>query len=95
MINRELIVSEWSENVVPLHKVPQNLFPHQVDAMALIKDGNHVFLGNILPPSRVMYINISSIRCPNRFWENSATAYNCFDDARYCSNNYRDGYSSI
>ena len=45
MINRELIVSEWSENVVPHHSVPKNLFPHQVDAMALIKDRQHVFLG--------------------------------------------------
>ena len=45
MINRELIASEWSEKVVPLHNVPNDLFEHQLDAMALLNDGKHVFLG--------------------------------------------------
>ena len=45
MINRQLIASEWSETVVPSHNVPRNLFDHQLDAMALLKAGHHVFLG--------------------------------------------------
>ena len=48
MIDRELINAEWAENVIPSHPVPQALFPHQVDAMALIKEGMHVFLGAYL-----------------------------------------------
>ena len=49
MINTDVITSEWSENVVPVHAVPENLFPHQVDTMALVKEGKHVFLGIHFP----------------------------------------------
>ena len=45
MINREIIVQEWSEKVVPAHNVPEELFAHQIDTMALIKDKKNVFLG--------------------------------------------------
>ena len=45
MTDRERTTAEWLESVVPLHPVPQVLFPHQLDAMALLKEGNHVFLG--------------------------------------------------
>ena len=46
MINREEIAREWSENIVPVHNVPENLFPHQLDSMALIRQGKDVFLGS-------------------------------------------------
>ena len=45
MINREVISEEWSEKVVPVHPVPPNLFPHQLDTMAFIKEGKNIFLG--------------------------------------------------
>ena len=45
MINRQLIAEEWSEKVTPAHNVPKELFEHQLDAMALLKEGKHVFLG--------------------------------------------------
>ena len=45
MINQEIIVQELSEKVVPVHNVPEDLFAHQIDTMALIKDRKHVFLG--------------------------------------------------
>ena len=48
MINRELVASEWSEKIVPAHNVPNSLFDHQLDAMALLKGGKHVFLGKNL-----------------------------------------------
>jgi ATP-dependent helicase YprA (DUF1998 family) len=47
MINRELISSEWSEKVVPVHPVPPDLFPHQLDSMALLREGRNVFLGTV------------------------------------------------
>ena len=47
MINRETIASIWAENIVPVHPVPTNLFPHQLDTMALLRDGRNVFLGKI------------------------------------------------
>ena len=49
MINRQLIAEEWSEKVTPAHNVPKELFEHQLDAMALLKEGKHVFLGMHLP----------------------------------------------
>ena len=48
MINRELVASAWSEKIVPAHNVPNSLFDHQLDAMALLKGGKHVFLGKNL-----------------------------------------------
>ena len=45
MINRESINEEWAQKVVPIHQVPRKLFDHQLDAMALIKQGKNVFLG--------------------------------------------------
>ena len=48
MFNRELISSEWSEKVVPIHAVPPTLHPHQLDAMALLKEKKHVLLGSRL-----------------------------------------------
>ena len=45
MINRQLIAEEWSEKVTPAYNVPKELFEHQLDAMALLKEGKHVFLG--------------------------------------------------
>ena len=45
MINRESVASEWVEKVIPVHPVPQKLFDHQLDAMSLLLQGKHVFLG--------------------------------------------------
>ena len=45
MINRQLIVDEWREKITPNYNVPLNLFDHQLDAMALLHEGEHVFLG--------------------------------------------------
>ena len=45
MTNRENMCMEWALNVVPEYSVPETLFPHQIDAMASLKEGNHVFLG--------------------------------------------------
>lgn len=44
MINRENVSYEWAKNVVPVHPVPESLFPHQLDAMSLLMEGSHVFL---------------------------------------------------
>ena len=35
---------EWTDKVVPIHPVPTTLFPHQLDAMSLLKGGRHVLL---------------------------------------------------
>ena len=37
--------SEWLERIVPNHNVPRDLYKHQIDAMTLLKQGKHVFLG--------------------------------------------------
>ena len=55
MINRESIATEWREKVVPGYKVPNDLFEHQIDAMALLKEGKHVLLGN---PVITLYLRI-------------------------------------
>ena len=44
MIEREQVLRDWSE-VLSNHPVPSNLRDHQIDAMALLKQGKHVFLG--------------------------------------------------
>ena len=48
MINRALMEVEWTNKVVPIHPVPTTLFPHQLDAMSLLKEGQHVLLGKIV-----------------------------------------------
>ena len=45
MINRSAVVREWTETILPNYAVPTTLFDHQVDTMALIKQGRNVFLG--------------------------------------------------
>ena len=47
MVNRKVISDEWSKNIVPVHPVPPNLFPHQLDTMVFIKEGKNVFLGKL------------------------------------------------
>ena len=49
MLSREFISTEWHEKVVPTHPVPPTLHPHQLDAMALLKEKKHVFLGYLIP----------------------------------------------
>ena len=46
MVDRSAIVQEW-ERVREMHHVPSTLYDHQLDAMSLIKERRHVFLGNI------------------------------------------------
>ena len=84
MINSDRIISEWSENVVPVHAVPHNLFPHQVDAMALVKEGRHVFLGIYSPTPDLLIIiyHYLKFRCPNWIWKNSPTVSDYPDNAR-------------
>ena len=36
---------DWAR-VLETHPVPPNLHKHQLDAMTLLKQGRHVFLGN-------------------------------------------------
>ena len=45
MIDRGFIARSWSQNVVPVHPVPERLFDHQMDAMFLLMKGENVFLG--------------------------------------------------
>ena len=44
MIDREQVLRDWSR-VLSDYPVPSNLRDHQIDAMALLKQGKHVFLG--------------------------------------------------
>ena len=46
MIDRASIAREWSQNVVPNFAVPETLYDHQMDAISLLKQGKHVFLGS-------------------------------------------------
>ena len=41
-----MTLKEWDEKIVPNYAVPTTLYEHQVDAMSLLKQGRHVFLGN-------------------------------------------------
>ena len=65
MINRQLIANEWRERVSPNHNVPVNLYDHQLDAMGLLHEGKHVFLGNI-PPSPLNNLITSILR--SSYW---------------------------
>ena len=38
--------SIWTNTVVPFFNVPATLFEHQADAMTLLREKKHVFLGN-------------------------------------------------
>ena len=46
MSTREATANFWAVNVVPVHNVPSSLYPHQLDAMDLIRKGENVFLGS-------------------------------------------------
>ena len=83
-----MIISEWSENVVPVHAVPQNLFSHQVDTMALVKEGRHVFLGIYFSPLDLFKIYYYlKFRCSNWIWKDSPPACDYLDNARASHSN--------
>ena len=46
MIERELVLRDWAE-VLRNYSVPASLRDHQIDAMSLLKQGKHVFLGKM------------------------------------------------
>ena len=46
IIDRTAAAQDW-ERVLETYPVPPNLRDHQLDAMSLLKQGNHVFLGKI------------------------------------------------
>ena len=47
MVDRAAASHAWSL-VVEAHPVPPHLHDHQLDAMSLLKQGKHVFLGNLV-----------------------------------------------
>ena len=46
MIDRGTTLHDW-QTVLQSHPVPPHLHDHQIDAMALLKQGKHVFMGNL------------------------------------------------
>ena len=60
MIDTGPLLRDWQE-VVANYPVPAQLYDHQVDAMALLKEGKHVFLGKeIVLLVQVPFISIST-----------------------------------
>ena len=53
MIRSSAFVEEWSNTIVPNYAVPETLFVHQADAMALIKQGKNVFMGKYILTSQI------------------------------------------
>ena len=47
MVDRAAASQAWSL-VVEAHPVPPHLQDHQLNAMSLLKQGKHVFLGNLV-----------------------------------------------
>ena len=47
MIDHSTLTEEWLRDIVPKYNLPASLRPHQKDAMSLLKQGRHVFLGRI------------------------------------------------
>ena len=48
MLNRTSISNKWSQDIVVNYDVPKNLHDHQLDTIALLQQGKHVFLGMVL-----------------------------------------------
>ena len=44
--SQDAVIHDWIA-VCERYPVPRNLFQHQIDAMALLREGRHVLLGNI------------------------------------------------
>ena len=45
MVDRAAASEDWT-HVAEVYPVPPQLHDHQLDAMSLLKQGKHVFLGN-------------------------------------------------
>ena len=56
MIDHSKLTQEWVRDIVPRYKLPASLRPHQKDAMTLLKQGTHVFLGNIICLAQILSI---------------------------------------
>ena len=46
MVDRAAASEDWT-HVAEVYPVPPQLHDHQLDAMSLLKQGKHVFLGNL------------------------------------------------
>ena len=47
IIDRNAAAQDWAR-VLETYPLPPNLREHQLDAMSLLKQGNHVFLGKLI-----------------------------------------------
>ena len=63
MVDRTQVLAEWAD-VVLKHPVPSHLYDHQVDAMALLKEGKNVFLGKIFLMYLVLIYDMILQPCP-------------------------------
>ena len=83
MIDKELVAAEWSERVVPNHPVPVTLFPHQLDAMAMLKGGNHVLLGIHQNSNFLIFPSLINFRGTHGIRQDASSIGNYSHNARY------------
>ena len=79
-MERELVIGEWA-SICLSHPLPNHLFPHQIDAMVLLKKGQHVLLGKL--KNKVLILTLM-YRFSCSYWsgENFATAGSYPHDGR-------------